>query len=54
VGDVMMTRDEVKALMQGLLAVDSPPTGKTKLSEWLRENADTIGKKYASEQDRRK
>jgi uncharacterized protein YbjT (DUF2867 family) len=54
VGDVIITRDEIKGLMAGLLCVDSPPTGKTALSEWVRGHADTLGRNYASELARRK
>ena len=33
-GDVMITRDEIKGLMADLLYVDSTPPGITKLTEW--------------------
>jgi len=46
-GDVLMTRDELEALTGGLLAVDSPPSGKIRLSEWMRANADGLGREYA-------
>ncbi|MBI3945494.1 MAG: NAD(P)H-binding protein [Armatimonadetes bacterium] len=49
VGDVLLTRDEVEGLMAGLLVSDRPPTAQTRLSEWLRENADRVGARYASE-----
>ncbi len=52
-GDVIITREEIRGLMQGLLYVDSPPAGKTALSEWTRENADWLGKRYTSELARR-
>ncbi len=54
VGDVMITREEIKGLMADLLHVDSPPTGTTKLSEWVDEHADSLGKQYTSELARRK
>jgi uncharacterized protein YbjT (DUF2867 family) len=54
VGDVIITRDEVKGLMAGLLAVDTPPTGTTRLTDWIAENAETLGRRYASELARRK
>lgn len=54
VGDVIITRDEVRGLMAGLLCVDERPTGTTALTEWARANADTLGRKYASELARRK
>ncbi|MBI5564381.1 MAG: NAD(P)H-binding protein [Chloroflexi bacterium] len=49
VKDVVLTQEEVDGLMSNLLVVDGPPTGRTRLSEWLREHADTAGKQYASE-----
>ena len=54
VGDVMITRQEIKGLMAGLLAVDSPPAGETKLTGWVRKHADKLGKHYTSELARRK
>jgi NADH dehydrogenase len=35
--------------MANLLVSNGPPTGRTLLSEWLRDHADTVGAKYASE-----
>jgi uncharacterized protein YbjT (DUF2867 family) len=49
VGDVTLTRDEVRALMSNLLVTDSPPNAATRFSEWLSINADKIGVAYASE-----
>jgi NADH dehydrogenase len=58
VHDVIITRDEIKGLMAGLLCADSHPLGKTRLSAWAREHADSLGEHYASElarrQDRRR
>jgi NADH dehydrogenase len=53
-GDVMLTWQEVQGLMAGLLDVDSPPTGTTRLTEWARENAARLGVRYASELARRR
>jgi hypothetical protein len=36
-----------------LLYVDSPPAGKTKLTEWAKEHADSLGWKYSNELIRR-
>lgn len=47
--DVILTRDEIKGLMANLLVSNSPPTAKTRFSEWLRENAASLGVRYASE-----
>jgi len=52
--DVMITREEIKGLMANLLWVSSPPTGTTKLTEWIKQNADSLGRRYASELARRR
>jgi NADH dehydrogenase len=38
--------------MANRLVSQGPPTGKTSLSDWLRENADRVGTRYASEVQR--
>lgn len=53
VNDVTITRPEIEGLMADLLYVDSPPAGQTRLTDWAREHADTLGKHYASELARR-
>jgi NADH dehydrogenase len=53
VNDVIITKEEIKGLMDNLLYVDSPPAGKTKLTEWVEKHSDEIGKKYTSELLRR-
>ncbi len=52
VGDVVLTRGEVEGLMQSLLTSDAPPTGPTRLSDWLSDNAETVGTRYTSELQR--
>ncbi len=47
--DVVLTKDEIRGLIAGLLVSEDPPTGDTRLSEWLQENRDRIGVSYASE-----
>ncbi len=54
VGDVMITRPEIEGLMADLLHVDSPPAGQTRLTDWARAHADTLGRQYASELSRRR
>jgi NADH dehydrogenase len=54
VHDVVITRDELEGLMAGLLHVESPPIGRTKLTQWAREHADLLGRRYASELARRR
>jgi len=54
VGDVIVTRDEIRGLMAGLLWVHCLPAGTTKLTDWARQNADRLGARYASELARRR
>jgi uncharacterized protein YbjT (DUF2867 family) len=49
VGDVILTREEIDSLMANLLASKQPPTGTTRVSDWLAQNRLTVGTKYASE-----
>lgn len=54
-GDVVITREEVEGLASDLLhAPEAEPPAATKLSDWVRKNADTLGRRYASELARRK
>lgn len=54
VRDVVITREEIGGLMAGLLAVDTKPLGRTKLTEWAKKHSNLLGQKYASELARRK
>ena len=47
--DMALTRDEVVGLMDGLLTSGEPPTGATRLSDWLEDNGDSLGRRYVSE-----
>lgn len=49
VGDVVLTWEEYRGLMGGLLAPEGPSCGETRLSQWLAANREHIGKRYASE-----
>lgn len=49
VKDVVLTRDEVEGLMANLLISSGAPTGQTRLSGWLGQNAEGVGDRYASE-----
>lgn len=51
--DVTITYDEIRGLMAGLLYTDSPPTGKTRLTDWLKQNASSLGVHYSNELKRR-
>ncbi len=52
--DVVITREEIQGLMEGLLYVESPPAGQTRLTDWATEYASTLGYRYASELARRR
>ncbi len=52
--DVFITREEIEGLMQGLLHVNAPPAGQTRLTDWMRAHAATLGQAYASELARRR
>lgn len=56
VRDVIITRDEIRGLMQGRLFVDVPPPALavTKLTEWAGANREWLGSRYASELGRRR
>jgi uncharacterized protein YbjT (DUF2867 family) len=49
VRDVVLTWEEYKGLMANLLAPESPSTGGIRLSQWLAENHEHVGSRYASE-----
>jgi NADH dehydrogenase len=53
VGDVVITREEIAGLMDELLYVEAPPAGPTRISEWVSQNRETLGRRYASELARR-
>ncbi len=52
VGDVVLTREEIDGLMADLLVSDQAPTGSTRLSRWLREHGEQLGREWASELER--
>ncbi len=49
IGDVMLTPEEVDGLMANLLVSKQPARGKTAFKDWLEENKDRVGTRYASE-----
>lgn len=53
-GDVVLTRDEIRGLMENLLCTNSPPAGQTRLTDWAKAHAQTLGRSYASELARRR
>jgi NADH dehydrogenase len=49
VRDVVLTKDELKGLMDSLLCSEEAPNGKTRFSQWLETNANSLGTSYSSE-----
>jgi len=46
---VVVTKDELKGLMAGLVSTEGPATGTRLLTEWMAQHAAVVGKRYASE-----
>lgn len=51
--DVVITREEIRGLMEGRLHVGAPALGTTRLSEWAAQHRETLGRRYANELARR-
>ncbi|GAB4444547.1 MAG: hypothetical protein OHK0041_01000 [Anaerolineales bacterium] len=49
VRDVVLTPEEVEGLMADLLVSKEPPRGKIMFRDWLKNNRETVGTRYASE-----
>jgi uncharacterized protein YbjT (DUF2867 family) len=47
--DIVLTRDELRALVDGLLVSNGPATGVERFGDWLAENGDVLGRSYVSE-----
>jgi NADH dehydrogenase len=52
VRDVILTRPELRGLMDEMLVSHEPPRGRTRLAAWLDGAAASLGTSYASELDR--
>jgi NADH dehydrogenase len=52
VGDVVLTGDEIRGLMAGLLISHEPPLGEIAFSQWLNEHTTSVGRSYANELQR--
>jgi NADH dehydrogenase len=50
--DTLLTRDEYRAMAEGLADTDGPATGKIAVTQWITENKDTLGRRYAHEINR--
>lgn len=48
-GDVLLTRNELRGLMDELLTSTQPPNGPTRFSDWLAQNRSSAGAAYTSE-----
>ncbi len=49
VGDVVVTRDEIRGLMAGLLVAEEAPAGRIGFRPWLAAHGQGLGVRYASE-----
>jgi uncharacterized protein YbjT (DUF2867 family) len=52
VGDVVLTGDEIRGLMSGLLVSHEPPRGQIAFSDWLDQHRASVGRAYANELQR--
>src|SRR5271168_1840453 len=52
VRDVVLTPEEIRGLMAGLLVSHDPPLGRIAFSDWLDEHRTSVGRSYANELDR--
>jgi NADH dehydrogenase len=50
--DVLLTKDEYRAMAAGLADTDGPATAPTAISDWLVEHGPTLGTRYANELQR--
>jgi len=50
--DVLLTKEELQALMENLLTSRETPIGHTKLTDWLDDNGKDYGMKYHSQMER--
>ena len=54
VSDRVITRAEIRGLMNGLMASDDEPLGAVKFSEWIEENGTALGLIYQNDMKERK
>lgn len=52
VGDVVLTPEEIRGLMAGLLVSHETPLGRIAFSDWLSASATSVGRSYANELQR--
>ena len=53
-GHRVITRAEIRGLMNGLMASDDEPLGVVKFSEWIEENGAKLGLRYQNDMKERK
>ena len=52
--DRVITRAEIRGLMNGLVASEEEPLGEIKFSDWIAENGSDLGRAYQNDlQERR-
>jgi uncharacterized protein YbjT (DUF2867 family) len=49
VRDVVVNRQELEGLMANLVVSGEDPIGEIRFTDWLEQNAETLGREYASE-----
>ena len=47
--DASQAHDQVFGLLDGLSTSGEPPTGTTRVGDWLEESGDGLGRRYVSE-----
>jgi hypothetical protein len=50
--DELMSAEELRGLMDELVATDAPATGEASFLEWIHKNRETLGRAYVSEMKR--
>jgi NADH dehydrogenase len=45
--DIFLLPDEIRMMRAGLLQVSTPPTGPTRLTDWMRAHASQLGRAYS-------
>ena len=51
--DVIITREEIRGLMENRLYVNDRPLGTTRLTDWIESNRPSLGLRYTNELQRR-
>lgn len=52
--DIVITGHEISGLQDESMYTGTEPLGTTRFSDWLRSEADTLGKRYVNDLDRRR